>query len=69
MAHSDIKPSNILLIRNETKIGGYALRLSDFGTSIIVNEKMNEKLTLNKDSNMKNVNKFMTPLYASPNIK
>ena len=67
VAHCDIKPSNILLVQDSTKRTGFALRMSDFGTSIQVSEERSEQL-IYKESMFRNFNKFMTPLYASPSI-
>lgn len=67
VAHGDIKPSNILLVQDSNKRTGFAVRLSDFGTSIQISEERSEQL-IYKESMFRNVNKFMTPLYASPSI-
>ena len=67
ICHSDIKPSNILLIKNAEAPGGYTCKISDFGTSMSLSETKNIQLN-SKDNIFTNNNKFMTPLYASPNI-
>ena len=67
VAHCDIKPSNVLMVKDASKAGGYSLRISDFGTSISIPERRNEQL-ISKEATYTNFNKFMTPLYASPNI-
>ena len=67
IAHSDVKPSNILLVKDSSKASGYSLRVADFGTSISIPERKNEQLNT-KEATFANLNKFMTPLYASPNI-
>ena len=46
----------------------WQIKISDFGTSINVNpESKNIQMCL-KQTQMKNTNRFMTPLYASPAI-
>lgn len=67
IAHCDIKPSNILMVRDDSKKGGLSLRVSDFGTSISINDSQNEQLSA-REITFPNHLKFMTPLYASPNI-
>ncbi|CDW79880.1 kelch motif family protein [Stylonychia lemnae] len=70
ISHNDIKPSNILLVKNQDGQGGinnYIVKISDFGTSMNVSETRNIQLS-NKDMMFTNYNKFMTPLYASPSI-
>jgi serine/threonine protein kinase len=67
VAHCDIKPSNILLVLDKSKRTGYAIRMSDFGTSICVSEERSEQM-IYKEATFRNFNKFMTPLYAAPNI-
>ena len=67
ISHNDIKPSNILLIKSSDAPGGSICKISDFGTSMSLTETRNMQLNM-KDNMFTNNNKFMTPLYASPNI-
>ncbi len=55
------------MIKNTEEVGGYTLKISDFGTSMNLTETRNIQLNM-KDTMFTNYNKFMTPLYASPNI-
>jgi serine/threonine protein kinase len=68
IAHCDIKPSNLLLVKDDSKAGGVSLKISDFGTSINVSPESKNMQLIMKESAFTNFNKFMTPLYASPNI-
>ena len=67
IVHCDIKPANILMVKDENRVGGYVLRVSDFGTSISIPEFKNNHLC-NKTRLYPNIVKFMTPLYAAPNV-
>jgi len=56
------------LVKNQGgSLSGSTVKISDFGTSMNVSETRNIQLN-NKDMMFTNYNKFMTPLYASPNI-
>lgn len=65
ITHNDIKPSNILLCKDTEGGEDYIPKVSDFGTSINIENRPNRD---SNDGLMTNVNKFITPLYASPNI-
>lgn len=73
ITHHDIKPSNILLTRNEatkakkeTDINtDYIPKISDFGTSIQVGDGQKAS---NAEAMYNNTIAAMTPSYASPNV-
>lgn len=79
ISHNDIKPSNILLVRNQSdgKKSGvegdinetYTPKIADFGTSVASEQDGTANVRLlNADSMVTNNQVAMTPLYASPNV-